>query len=504
MRKLNVKLLYIANCNVEDESLDSNIRFPIGLHSLKKYAESRVPDNVEITIHTFYKATPISTIIKSISPSPDDLIGISCFIWNIGKSLSLGKRIKDRYNCKIIAGGPHTIAAKDLMTENPFIDICVRGEGEDVFVSILNALANGTPPPAQAGLIVRDGNEIIDHGGNGMISDINTLPEIFSSDMIRSLPSGQPILYFTELGCFGNCKYCTQTPNLRRMDLKRVENELRTILTAENTGELGLIDTDMSFDLKRTKQILRMIIKYNVKNVAVRIFFGFLNIDDEIIEILNHGEFYIMIGIQSLDRNTVIDMNRSLYVRRRSTDSLVAALGRLDKRKMNVNFIYGLPGDTYETFGDNLRWIQGIGVYYGVFQLLLLPGTQLRIHAAKYGIRYRNKPYYNVIHTDSFPRKDILKARSSIFWTYALSTIMQIHEAQALAQQGILLWDIVQHFPMLTTKQLKVYCDGTDTGCMVLKNEKNDGLRAWLRQLISDLAATDSHAAALLPFCNRV
>ena len=78
---------------------------------------------------------------------PPHIAAFSVYVWNEQLCLEVAKEVKRRFpECIIIFGGaqpPHKPV--EYFEENHFVDISVRGQGEETFRSILIALANSYP-----------------------------------------------------------------------------------------------------------------------------------------------------------------------------------------------------------------------------------------------------------------------------------------------------------------------------------------------------------------------
>ncbi len=61
-----------------------------------------------------------------------DIIGFSCYLWNIEMVRRLSRNIKlIRPKVCIVYGGPEvTYTSVQELEENPYVDIVVKGEGE--------------------------------------------------------------------------------------------------------------------------------------------------------------------------------------------------------------------------------------------------------------------------------------------------------------------------------------------------------------------------------------
>jgi anaerobic magnesium-protoporphyrin IX monomethyl ester cyclase len=72
-----------------------------------------------------------------------DVVGLSCYIWN-GRDLIAAARELKRLQpgVKVVMGGPQVgPIARDVMAEEPSIDVIVRSEGEVPFAEIIDAVA---------------------------------------------------------------------------------------------------------------------------------------------------------------------------------------------------------------------------------------------------------------------------------------------------------------------------------------------------------------------------
>jgi radical SAM superfamily enzyme YgiQ (UPF0313 family) len=93
-----------------------------------------------------------------------EVICFSCYIWNIERILNLSENIKKaRPEQIIVLGGPEVSFDPDkFLTEYPYIDMVISGEGEEVFPDLINALLNGEPSLEHIrGLTYREDGEIV-------------------------------------------------------------------------------------------------------------------------------------------------------------------------------------------------------------------------------------------------------------------------------------------------------------------------------------------------------
>ena len=96
-----------------------------------------------------------------------DVVGFSTYIWNRSYNAVLGRELKKANpNIFIIAGGPeYPIEKPNFFEKHPFIDICVKLEGEITMKKILTERLKENPDyTAIPGLLINDNGKTIDTG----------------------------------------------------------------------------------------------------------------------------------------------------------------------------------------------------------------------------------------------------------------------------------------------------------------------------------------------------
>jgi tRNA A37 methylthiotransferase MiaB len=84
-----------------------------------------------------YERQPIAAMVKELLLA--DLVGFSTYVWNIEHSLAVAQALKKaKPETVIVLGGPQVPDhAESFLRKNPWVDLCVHGEGEKVFLEIL-------------------------------------------------------------------------------------------------------------------------------------------------------------------------------------------------------------------------------------------------------------------------------------------------------------------------------------------------------------------------------
>ena len=117
----------------------------LGIYSLKAYGEKMLAEQgfkreqIQIELAEYTINHQLEQILKDLYCRKPDVIGFSCYIWNISFVRELAAELKKvSPDVKIWAGGPEvSYAANKFLMENPTFDLIMQGEGEEVFSELI-------------------------------------------------------------------------------------------------------------------------------------------------------------------------------------------------------------------------------------------------------------------------------------------------------------------------------------------------------------------------------
>ena len=166
------------------------IHTALGLRSIRAYAKAH---GIEAELIEDTVQTPLLAVLAEITGKEPDVVGLSVHIWNKNYVYSLIRLLrKVMPQLKIIAGGPEvSFEPERIFNECPQIDYIVMGEGEEVFVSLINALQQNSEPPAHVAF-KKDGRVIIS-GGTAVVADLDVLE--FAYPDLTDVVAGKKIVY---------------------------------------------------------------------------------------------------------------------------------------------------------------------------------------------------------------------------------------------------------------------------------------------------------------------
>lgn len=384
---------------------------------LKAYAERDkfVRDRAAIEIVDFSAENDdVRQALYYLINSRPDILGLSCYCWNINKIIDLTRLLKAlRPEAKIILGGPEVgpVADKYLL-ENPWVDIVVRGEGEITFSELLKYyLGKGNPLPSIEGITFRKNGQIIDNPDRSPVDDLGEIPSPYLEGIL--IPRDEVTYLETYRGCPYKCAYCFEGknfPKLRFFPEDRVRKEIELIMNNPNIRSFHFVDSIFNLPKERFKRIAKFLHqanKYNTGLRTVEIMTEF--IDEETVELLKKANVWsVETGPQSVNKDTLKTIKR--YYDKRKFRRGVRLL--MDNGiEVLTDLIIGLPGDNLFKFARSVKTIMALRPTIIIFSILhVLPGTELYANSTKYRIQFDDNAPHLVLNTPTFPYNEIDKA----------------------------------------------------------------------------------------------
>ena len=139
------------------------IHTSLALRYLKAFCEKDF--DVEITEYTI--KDPVMNVVSDIYQKAPDVLGFSCYIWNIEETIHIIKMIKKiRPEILIVLGGPEVSYDTEYWMERiPEVDFIVMGEGEETFHHLLTEISRHVNTTSCYGVAYRKGEEVVLNAG---------------------------------------------------------------------------------------------------------------------------------------------------------------------------------------------------------------------------------------------------------------------------------------------------------------------------------------------------
>ena len=134
----------------------------LAIRSIQKYTQLHTGIMPEIREYTINQ--PEELILRELFEEHPDIVGFSCYIWNIDMILRLVVQLKQvAPDITIVLGGPEvSYNSKELLESYP-VDMVIRGEGEKTFAELVQALQNKVSLNSVKGLTWKIGSQLVEN-----------------------------------------------------------------------------------------------------------------------------------------------------------------------------------------------------------------------------------------------------------------------------------------------------------------------------------------------------
>ncbi len=348
---------------------------------------------------------PIDENIHEIVNTKPEVLGFSCYIWNIERVVKLIQIIKPLLpNCKIICGGPEvSFRAESFLRENPQVEYVLQGEGEYSFYKLCKGIVKGEKEfnDEVPGLCYISEKTFI---SNPTVPLPLPAPSPYSQQCINKI--NQRIVYVeTSRGCPFSCAFCLsgREGNTVFFDLEQGKKDL--ILAANSgTKTVKLVDRTFNCNVKRAKELFRFLIKSHEKGlvpkeVCFHFEIGADLFDQESLDLLNSapkGFFQVEAGIQSFHEETLLASNRKTNMEK-LTNNLKKLIAPQNIH-VHIDLIAGLPLEDYPLF--EASFAKALALEPHMLQLgflKLIYGSKLQKEQEKHGYIAMPYPPYEVM-----------------------------------------------------------------------------------------------------------
>ena len=327
-------------------------------------------------------------VLERLVLADADIYGFSAYIWNSREMFQFAAELKKlRPDAKTIFGGPEvSFDCEEILSEHPYIDSIIKGEGETAFVRLAQMYAAGESLP-----------HIID---GGIYSEFAEQGMVYTSG---ELNEGLRVVYYeSSRGCPFRCAYCLSALS-GSVRAKSADMTLMELDEFEKIGHIKIIkfvDRTFNFDRERAKAIWRGLLSESyTKNYHFEICAELL--DEESFELLSKfpkGKIQLEIGVQSTNPETLIRVDRTPETARLIEN--IKRLFEMGNMHIHADLIAGLPGDDMASFARAFDALYGKCDMLQLGFLKLLRGSRLRHEADNFGCIYSDEPPYEVLATD--------------------------------------------------------------------------------------------------------
>lgn len=384
----------------------------LAVYSLKANA-GKFAGEVEIAEYTINHQK--QEILQGIYRYAPEIVGFSCYIWNIEYVLAVAEDIKKVLpGVTILLGGPEvSYDAEKVMSRFSFADAVMVGEGEHVFRTYLEQYfgggADGTCAELPGICARRDGTVRLNPPGEPMNMDELAFPYRDVDGLDNRI-----IYYETMRGCPFSCSYCLSSieKKVRMRSLSLVFDELRFFL-AHKVKQVKFVDRTFNCNHEHAYRIWQFIGENDNGVTNFHFEIGgdlFWEEDFELFRKFRPGLVQFEIGVQSTNPNTIAEIRRKTNLPVLWKNIARVRAGR--NIHQHLDLIAGLPGEDYASFRRSFNEVYAAEPEQLQLGFLkILKGSYMEEAKENYQIQYSAAPPYEVLSTRWLSYDDILRLK---------------------------------------------------------------------------------------------
>jgi radical SAM superfamily enzyme YgiQ (UPF0313 family) len=345
-------------------------------------------------IKEFIIQTRAIDIVEQILSSKPDIVGFGVYIWNIVETTNVVNLLKViAPEITVVLGGPEVSYETEQQAIVDCADYVLTGAADLSFYQLCKDLINKTPPDKK-----------LLNSKPVSLAEIALPYEYYTDEDLE-----KRLLYVeASRGCPFKCEFClssldkASTPFELVLFLEQME-----ILYQRGARNFKFIDRTFNLNIKTTMQIMQ----FFLDRMTDDLYLHFEVVPDhlprklkELLAQFPQGSLQFEIGIQTF--NTEVQANISRKQNNAKSKENLIWLKDNTSAHIHADLIFGLPGETFDTFKDSFNQLYHCRpheIQMGI--LKRLKGSPIIRHTKAFDLRFNPLPPFNILSTDrvSFP-----------------------------------------------------------------------------------------------------
>lgn len=329
----------------------------------------------------------LETRIAKHSP---DIIGLSAMSFSAKTALYIARFIKQiDPEIQIALGGYHATTMAEEIGQSwcSDLDFIIRGEGENTFNELLQALDYDKGLNEVKGLSFKKNGKFI-HNARRSLEDLTTLK--LPRRSARILPNGfhsmglKADIVESSRGCVNKCNFCSMTymygRKFRKYDIERVLDDIQAC-KKDGVRAIMFADDNITLDTKHLTHLCEGIIERDLADIhyivqaSVK---GLYNKPTLLKKIVEANFKLIFLGIENPNPRNLRSIGKNVRNMAEKAEILISYL-RSHKILTAGGFIVGNPDDTAEDFLNVVKYAKKVKIDMPIFQFLTpFPKTEIR------------------------------------------------------------------------------------------------------------------------------
>lgn len=323
---------------------------PVGLLYVAGSAKRNHPDLQLEILETSLDARTDEELVAQLVEIKPDAVGIRSISLFEDELKRVAQLVRRTLDVPIVGGGPIATAKRgSLLRAVPEIDLLVVGEGEFTFSRLLAGTATN-------GLILRQGDDIVDLGDGTVGDNLDDLPfpdyglidlEKYAHHLSYAYNYRRQGVMLTSRGCPFLCTYCNTFAG-KEARLRSAENivaEMEQLWRNHRIEDFYFVDDIFNLSRQRTEAVFRKII--DLKQNWRLYFVNGLRADLMTLELVDlmadAGTVWVTYAIESGSARIQKLVKKNMHLKRAAE---IINQSQVRGLVVNVNTMYGFPTET--------------------------------------------------------------------------------------------------------------------------------------------------------------
>ena len=389
-------------------------------------------------------------LVRRLTAIQPDLVGLSTMTWQYPTCIKIVRLIKKTVpDARIAIGGYHaTLMAEEIAASDDarYIDFMIRGEGEEAFRRLVNALAGEDHLTDIPSLSYRDGDTFV-HNPKGELLDLSRLKLPIRDK--RRLTWGYHIMnrhaevMETSRGCTRNCNFCSirhmYGRAFRPFPLKRILADIDDIYYNCKARWIFVSDDNLVLDTERVIRLCDAIIARGYRNLNFVVQADCVTIsrnEKMVAKMADAGFRSMFLGIENASKKNLVAANKGDIL-----DASRKAVELCHKYGIMIvgGMIFGFPDDGEEEIIENYRFLKSTGADTAYCQILTpYPKTEIRQTLLDQGLVTNPDDYsrYNGMWANVRTHKLSSDELQYLFWYHNEKIMGWWHPSERIRAQG--------------------------------------------------------------------
>ena len=341
-------------------------------------------------LHEFVIAQPPLLIVERLLALNPKIIGLGVYIWNVVETTRVVQLLKAlRPDIKVVLGGPEVSFETDSQEICHLADHVITGWGDVSFAKLCRALIDGPQPLMK-----------VIAGEQPALETIASPYEEYTPEDLANR-----LLYVeASRGCPFKCEFCLSSLDKTAwaFDLDAFMAEMDALY---QRGARNFKFVDRTFNLKVNFSV--RILQFFLDRLTPDLFIHFEVVPDslharlkELIAQFPAGSLQFEVGIQSF--NPEVQQRISRRQDNSKTADNLRWLVTQSQAHVHADLIFGLPGETLESFAEGFDKLYGLApheIQLGI--LKRLRGTPITRHTLDYAMVYEPQTPYTILQNST-------------------------------------------------------------------------------------------------------